>query len=186
MYKNDEEVLQGLRSNRQDALKYVYKTVYPSVLSYVKNNSGSEDEAQDIFQEAMIVFYQKATKVDFTLSAAIKTFVFAVAKNLWLKKLRDSKKHKYIGHYENMLSDNDDEKELNEHQEKVKATLVNFLEELGDPCRKLLVLYYYEKRSMEEISSIMKYSNSNSAKNQKYKCLQRLKKVVPGDLLVNL
>jgi len=186
MYSSDEEVLRALRSNRQDALKHVYKTIYPSVLSYIRNNSGSEDEAQDIFQEAMIVFYQKASQEEFKLSAAIKTFVFAVSKNLWLKKLRDTKRHTDIGNYENVLTDDQSEKELTEHQEKVKTSLVNFLNELGHPCRKLLVLYYYEKKSMDEISQDMGYSNSNSAKNQKYKCLQRLKKSVPTDLLANL
>ena len=185
MYSNDQEVLKGLRSNRQDALKHVYKTVYPSVLSYIRNNSGSEDEARDIFQEAMIVFYQKASKEDFQLSAAIKTFVFAVAKNFWLKKLRDTKKHTDIGQYEHLLTQKED-KELEEQQIKIKTFLVNYLNKLGDPCRKLLVLYYYHKKSMEEISEIMNYSNSNSAKNQKYKCLKRLKKIVPGDFLTKL
>lgn len=186
MYNSDEEILRGLRRERQDALKQVYKIVYPSVLAYIKNNSGSEDEAQDIFQEAMIVFYQKAMNEEFKLSATIKTFVFAVAKNLWLKKLRDTKAHTDIGYYENVLSDDEDEKEFNEQQEKVKTALVEYLNGLGDPCRKLLILYYYEKKCMDVIAQEMEYSNSNSAKNQKYKCLQRLKKAVPGNLLTNL
>ena len=67
MYNSDEEILRGLRRERQDALKQIYKIVYPSVLAYIKNNSGSEDEAQDIFQEAMIVFYQKAMNEEFKL-----------------------------------------------------------------------------------------------------------------------
>jgi RNA polymerase sigma factor (sigma-70 family) len=149
-------------------------------------NSGSEDKAQDVFQEAMIIFYQKAMKEEFELTAKIKTFIFAISRNLWLKKLRDNKKITDIENYENIASTDDNERELSEQQETIKNTLVKYLNELGDPCKKLLVLYYYDRKKMEEISDIMGYSNSNSAKNQKYKCLQRLKKSVPLNLLTNI
>lgn len=186
MYHNDEEILRALKSNRNEALREVYKNVYPSIKSYILNNSGSEEESKDIFQEAMIVFYQKAVKDDFHLSAAIKTFVFAVAKNLWLKKLRDTKKTTALENYDNVIAEDPDGEGRSKAQEKVHLELVRHLNALGDPCKKLLVYYYYDKKSMDDISNLMGYSNSNSAKNQKYKCLQRLRKAVPENLLSSL
>lgn len=182
MFKNDNEVLVALRKDRNQALRHIYETVFSSVNSYIVNNSGSMDDAKDIFQEAIIIFYQKAIKEDFQLSSTIKTFIFAVAKNLWLKRIRDGKKSKSVELNENVdLQDEKDPFDTDQKQE-VGKVLVEYLDKLGDPCKKILVFYYFQKKSMEEISNELGYSNSNSAKNQKYKCLQRLKKAVPDNL----
>jgi DNA-directed RNA polymerase specialized sigma subunit len=56
------------------------------------------------------------------------------------------------------------------------------LEELGDKCRQLLSLYYYEHRSWEEISGMLGYTTAANARNQKYKCLEQVrKKVLSGN-----
>lgn len=186
MFNSDNEVLEALRSNRNEALKYIYKTIFSSVNSFVVNNSGSMDEAKDIFQEAIIIFYEKAVKEDFKLSSTIKTYIFAVAKNLWLKKIRDSKKSKSVELNENIDFEDYKDPFDTEKKEEIGKVLIEYLDKLGDPCKKILVFYYFQKKSMEEISSELGYSNSNSAKNQKYKCLQRLKKAVPDSLRTTL
>lgn len=182
MYKNDQDVIVALKTNRNEALKHIYQTVYSSVSGYVVNNSGSMDEAKDVFQEAIIVFYQKAVKDDFKLSSTIKTFIFAIAKNLWLKKIRDSKKSASVELKENIDIEEDKDPFDTDEKLEVGKGLVDYLDKLGDPCKKILVFYYFHKKSMEEISNELGYSNANSAKNQKYKCLQRLKKAVPDSL----
>jgi RNA polymerase sigma-70 factor (ECF subfamily) len=54
--------------------------------------------------------------------------------------------------------------------------------QLGDPCHSLLDLFYYHKNSMEEIALALNYKNPETAKNQKYKCMERLRKLVEAEL----
>lgn len=88
----DQDLLQGLREHNPQAVEAVYSQVRPGIISYVKENSGTKDEAADLVQEAMVVVYIKATEPDFELTAALSTFVHSIAKNLWLKHLDRYKK----------------------------------------------------------------------------------------------
>src|SRR5690606_32505039 len=82
---------EGLRSGNTSAYEWVYKKYYPSISRFILQNNGNEGDAEDIFQESIVVLYQKVTTPDFQLTSALKTFLFSIAKNLWLKKLRDEK-----------------------------------------------------------------------------------------------
>ena len=72
---------------------------------------------------------------------------------------------------------NDTDGEENILNEKQK-TLMESLKELGDPCKSILMYFYYEQFSMEKIAETLGYTNADNAKNQKYKCLKRLKTIM--------
>lgn len=170
--KTDEDLLLLLRENHRKAFEYLYRGHYAMVEYFVKGNSGNEQDAEDIFQETMLVLFDKARYEQFTLSCTVKTFIYSVARNTWLKKLRDNRikiSVKDFERYDDIAVEEDNTE--NDKQQQVKTAM----EQLGEGCRKILVLFYYQKMRMEKIAAELGYTNADNAKNQKYKCLQQLK-----------
>lgn len=143
------------------------------------NNNGSEDEAKDIFQEAVMVLYDKITQQKFELNSKLGTFLYAVCRRLWLKQLTrkgNMAKTSDISDFEDILKVEEDigaHDEMEIRFEKMNAALA----QLGEPCRTLLKDFYIMDMSMQDIRDKFGYTNTDNAKTQKYKCLQRLKKI---------
>jgi RNA polymerase sigma factor (sigma-70 family) len=170
----EEELLESLQSGDDRALNTIYRQHYQMVVNMVMNNGGSLQEAKDVYQEALIVFYEKIKEEDFELNCLIKTFVYSVSRRLWLKQLQ--RKDRFNG----TLIDTDDFVELESEdvgeKEDQYSAMNHALEGLGEPCRSILKDFYLKNSSMEEITEKFGYTNADNAKNQKYKCLKRLKK----------
>ena len=173
----DDQFIDGLRSGNNEILTALYKKYYTVVLKFIVNNSGSEEAAQDVYQETVIVLYENAQKPGFELNCQLQTFIFSIAKRLWLKQLRKS------GHTLRFKEDEEAEvvdvgEEITEHLKKESdiEKMNACMENLGEPCKTLLKDFYVYKLSMEELSEKFGYTNADNAKTQKYKCLQRLKR----------
>ena len=174
---NEKALLQGLARSDKKAIENIYRENYNMVQSLIINNSGSADDAKDIFQEAMIVLYEKVRSGTFELNCLIKTYVYSVSRRLWLKRLQQM--NRYVPAMEN-LQDTvpvDEDVEENERIDSEFQAMEKAISSLGEPCKSLLEAYYLERKSMQEIASFFGYTNAENAKNQKYKCLVRLKKI---------
>lgn len=174
---SDLDFVQGLKNNNDVVLRALYKKYYNIVLKYVVNNSGNSELAADVYQETIIVLYETVQKPDFVLNCQLQTFIFSIAKRLWLKQLRKS------GQIIRFKEDEEDEvvdvsEEISEHLKKESdiEKMTSCMENLGEPCKTILKDFYVYKLSMDEISEKFGYTNSDNAKTQKYKCLQRLKR----------
>ena len=176
-YPNDDLLLKGLASNDKEAIETIYKENFGLIQTYILNNNGTTDDAKDIFQEAMIVLYEKATSGTFELTAQIRTYVYSVCRRLWLKRLQQSQR--YNSPVESLEEIVPVEEELEEHQKKNEAYLMmdKAMGHIGEPCKSLLEAYYLQSKNMQEIAENFGYTNADNAKNQKYKCLMRLKKL---------
>ncbi len=174
---SDEAFIAGLKSGDSLILVALYKKYYNIVLKLVVGNSGTQESAEDIYQETIIVLYEAVQKPNFVLSCQLQTFIYSIAKRLWLKQLRK------FGQVSLMREEEEEQladvqTEMQEHLQK-EADLERMnqsLTTLGEPCATLLNDFYVLKLSMETISEKFGYTNADTAKNQKYKCLQRLKK----------
>ena len=174
---NEKALLQGLARSERKAIEIIYRENYNMVQSLIINNSGSTDDAKDIFQEAMIVLYEKVRSGSFELNCLINTYVYSVSRRLWLKRLQQM--NRYTPAVEN-LQDTVPVEEDVEENERINSefqAMERAISSLGEPCKSLLEAYYLEKKSMQEIASFFGYTNAENAKNQKYKCLVRLKKI---------
>jgi len=174
---NESALLQGLARSDRKAIESIYRDNYNTIQSLILNNSGSVEDAKDIFQEAMIVLYEKVRSGNFELNCLIKTYVYSVSRRLWLKRLQQmSRQTPAFDGLKETVPVEDDVEEVdrvnNEFQAMEKA-----VSSLGEPCKSLLEAYYLERKSMQEIASSFGYTNADNAKNQKYKCLMRLKKI---------
>jgi RNA polymerase sigma factor (sigma-70 family) len=173
----DDEIVLALKQGDDKALNLLYRTYFPMVLHFIASNSGSEQEAKDIYQEAVIVLYENLQTPNFELTCKIKTYIYSVCRRLWLKKLAE--KSKYVGKIEDFESFIPFVKEDADIEEKDMQYKVmkQALEKLGEPCRTILEDFFIRNFTMQQITEKMGYTNTDNAKNQKYKCLMRLKKI---------
>lgn len=174
---NESELLEGLARNDRKAVETLYKQNYGMVQAFILNNNGTTDDARDVFQEAMIVLYEKAKDGQLELNCQIKTYVYSVCRRLWLKRLQQLQR--FGAPVESLEEVVPVEEELEEHDRKNEAfgVMEKALNHLGEPCKSLLESYYIQKKQMLDIAAEFGYTNADNAKNQKYKCLMRLKKL---------
>lgn len=173
----EQALLKGLAGNDRKAVETIYRAHYSMIQTLVINNSGTSDDARDIFQEAIIVLYEKAKSGSFELHAQLKTYIYAVCRRLWLKKL--ALNQRFTGNLSNAAETiaTEEDIELYEHRTEDFELMDRALQHLGEPCKELLESYYIRKKNMSEIAREFGYTNAENAKNQKYKCLMRLKKI---------
>lgn len=173
----DSEVILGILNNSETILRRFYVAYFPMVLQLIINNNGSADDAKDIYQEAVIVLYNKVKAGDFELSSKLKTFIYSVCRRLWLKRLTQMNRYGGdIRDFEDFLPTAEDE---DDHAGKdiEFGKMAGALQLLGEPCKTIIEDFYIHNRSMQEICEKFGYTNADNAKTQKYKCLQRLKKL---------
>lgn len=174
---SDKEVVLGVLNNSEQVLDKLYKGYFPMVLKFILNNNGDENDAKDIYQECIIILYNKIKSDDFELTSKLKTFIYSVCRRLWLKRLSVlSRNAGNIRDFEDVLAV---EEEIEDHEktEFEFAKMKSSLEMLGEPCSTIIQDFYIKGLSMQEIVEKFGYTNTDNAKTQKYKCLQRLKKL---------
>jgi len=173
----DKYLLEGLAIQDKNAIESIYKSNFTMIQNLIINNKGTLNDAEDIFQEAMIVLYQKSIDKEFQLNCQLKTYLYSVSKRLWLKKLQS------IQRFGIQADDVEDfisvESDLQKHQQEQNqfSIMENAMERIGEPCKSLLEAYYIQRKHMHEIAKQFNYTNADNAKTQKYKCLVRLKKL---------
>lgn len=169
----DKELIIALSEGRPEAFTFLYKKYFRMAEWYVTHNSGNRADAEDIFQDALVIFYEKTLDTEFALNCAVKTYIYAVVRNLWLKKIRDQKiKLKETNFEEVVVIEEDLSKDLNEEK---FVQIEKAIKLLGEKCQALLTQFYFYKKKMTLIAEELGYTNAANAKNQKYKCMQQLK-----------
>lgn len=159
----------------ETAIKQLYEDHGSIARSFIMGKGGTEQDADDIFQETVVSFIDAVRKGKFRQESGIRTFLISISKNLWYNEIRRRQRagHReklYVADFETsdvVIDDVIGNREL-------KLQLGQMLNELGKSCKKILELYYYENLSMKEIVSQMHYENEQVVRNKKYKCLQQL------------
>ena len=170
-------VLKAIGNNEKAAIEAVYKENFSLIQHFVVSNNGSEDDALDVFQEAMMVLYEKSRNPEFELTCQIKTYLYSVSRRLWLKKLQQSRRiESQVENFDRIVPVEED---LEEHEKLNQQYLImrTAMGKIGEPCKSLIEAFYVHRKNMHEIAGYFGYTNADNAKNQKYKCLVRLKKL---------
>ena len=164
----DKEIIEYLRNNKyQKATNGLYD-VLPSAKKYICTNSGTADDAKDVFQDALVILYKNVQSENFILSVPLKTYLLGVIKNLWLQELRRRNKMPVTAEQIDM-ADAVFEEEKGFDLAKAAFNL------LGERCRQLLILFYFQKKTYRQLASFLGFGDEKTAKNQKYRCLQKAK-----------
>ncbi len=173
----EKSLLQGLANGDKKTVEAIYKDHFNTIQSLIINNNGSSDDAKDIFQEALIVLYEKVRSGSFELNCQIRTYLYSVSKRLWLKKLHHASRFMPAGDDLEPTIPVDDEIEEHEKRDAEFEMMEKAISNLGEPCKSLLEAFYLKKQNMQVIAADFGYTNADNAKTQKYKCLMRLKKI---------
>ena len=170
----NEKIINGILSGDQQVFNDLYEYEFPKVVRLITLNSGNVDSAKDIFQDGLITFMEKLYKNEIDLTCSVSTYLYSICRNLWMEQLRKDKMSESFNDYYNYLEfdfpihGNETTPDLYEDVNKV-------IDSMGNPCKQLLECYYYKKLSWEKIAQMLDYSNAASARNQKYKCLERIR-----------
>jgi len=174
----DARILDLIRKGDEEALVTLHRSARRPVTSYVLRNNGTADDADDILQEALIVLWERVRSGRFEYAAQLETFLFATAKNIWLRRLARMRRE-MPATAGTMETATDDPSALDQLIESERVTLVQrALDQLGDPCKTLLLLFYWEELSMEEIARRMGFANAETAKSKKYQCKRALERLI--------
>lgn len=176
---SQEEILDGFRDGINRVVEQVYKENYPAVRAFVLKNSGDENEARDVYQEAVIAAWLNVKEGRFTIQTGggIGAYIFRIAKNKWLDKLK-SKQVKSTVRLTFVSDDGESETELKERKDlerRIEEMEVLFAG-LGDKCRAILNRFYYRKMSLEEIGEELNH-DASSLRTMKYRCMMQLRKL---------
>jgi RNA polymerase sigma factor (sigma-70 family) len=181
----EQQLLAALAQGEREATEQIYRQNYRIINGWLLKNGGSATDADDLFQEAMVVLFSKSQSEEFRLTCSVGTYLFAISKHLWYKKLQ-RKSRDPIALLDNTGNDDEEndsgiayEEDIDAHEEREAHynQLDEALEQIGEPCRSILKAYYHQDKSMQEIAADFGYTNTDNAKTQKYKCLTRLKKI---------
>ncbi len=177
---NDKVLIASFRGiddeKRNLALKFLYEKNYPKVLAHIKSNSGSEDEAKDVFQEAMVILFRKLKEKEFVLTSTISTYLIGISKNLWFQILRKSKRHQEFVKNE---QDNAHEMvvDIEVRETSNHSIIETLMTHISEGCRTLLVNYYYKNLSSVELQKTLKLGSDQAVRNKIYKCMQKIRSI---------
>lgn len=178
---SDEQVISGLKSEykqeRENTLKQLYAQHFPVIASFISKNNGTPADAADIFQDAVIVFYENARKDQFDLRSSIRTYLYSICKNLWMNRLRAQKRQTTIDDQLDAIPIEPKSLEVLQNNER-QELIIQLMETLGEDCKKVLSLYYFDRFRMKAIAGQMGFANEQVAKNKKAKCMKRLKTLI--------
>ena len=168
-----QNTLQALRQGNSTLYKQLYAEAFPTVRAFVVQNRGSASQAEDVFQDALLVFQQKLTDPAFSLTASPKTYLFAVAKNIWMSELRKQRQQSVAavdGLTDQLFNttgspENDQEEQLS-----------GWLRKITLRCQAIINALFFEAIPMKRLMQHMGWKNAHTAANQQYKCLQQVKK----------
>ena len=170
-FTNETYLITEIQSGSQKALQYLYKLHFPMIENLIRKNSGSEEDAQEIYQEAMLVVYEKLQKPDFKLSCSLKTYIYSVCRNMWMYQLRKNEQNQArFSDFEQFIPVEETIVGENPEYEAILGEVMNLID---DKCKQLLELFYYHGYSLEIIAEKLGYNNGNTAKSKKNKCMDK-------------
>ena len=178
-YFSDEALLKGLKEKRPDCIRQLYREFFPLTRSIVEKNSGSYQDAEDVFQDGIIVLYQKLLSAPLILNCSLKTFFFSICRNIWMQRLDRKWRLLYQDDLVNEPEEEYDTSGLEINEEKLEKSRLYQLHFLSLPpdCQKILKMFL-SKVSLKEISDRMGFKDSTYAKTRKYLCKNMLRKKI--------
>ena len=177
--KTPKDILEGLRSGNREVIKNIYKEYYTPIEKMVKSKNGTKEDSYDVFQEGLMLIYQKSRSSDFNLRSSFLTYFYAVCKNIWSNKLRKRTNQEVTLDDKMLLMFKDDAVDMWHNNERHFLYRKMFLK-LGNDCQRVLELFL-QKVKMAEIMRIMEYGSISYAKKKKFQCKKKLIDLIQED-----
>ena len=167
-----EAILSEDAKVRNPAVRALHQQCYPKIKSYILQNSGSAEDAEDVYQEGMMVFYDNVSQGKFKEESTCETYIFSICRNLWMGHLRSRKKGDHL------LSELAPTAGVGQEPQINLTRLHVVFEELKEDCRKLLIGFYYERKSLHDLMLAFNQGSEQAVKNKKGRCLKYLMRII--------
>ena len=180
---SDNAIIEKLRSansrENDEAFYALYKKAYGPIQRFISNNGGNHQDAEDVFQDGIIILFNHIKTGHFRLESKLNTFLYSICKNIWLKQLRRNKPTYEISE---LGTDVLVEESLIEYiLESEKSSLIaKLIDGLPNECKTILMAFYFDRMKLKEIVKTFKFTNEQIVKNKKTKCMKSLKEKVLG------
>lgn len=180
---SNTDLLNGILRNDTIILQFIYKNFYSNVNLFIKKNNGDEDDANDVFQESIIIIYRKLKANDLVLDCTFDTYLYSICRFLWIKQLEKRKIEKENikdnHEFNDEIYDDNLEKtaDLNERYRLYQRHFAN----LGKDCQKILQLHF-DKVPFINIAQMMGFKSEKYAKKRKSQCQEYLIDSIKQDL----
>ncbi|MBA4056967.1 MAG: RNA polymerase subunit sigma-70 [Marivirga sp.] len=161
------------RAAREKLFEEIYEEAFPMVAAFVSHMKGSLQDAKDIFQDSLVIFFEKSEDPDFKVSTSPERYILGIAKHLWIKKYKQDSKNVSLNVFESSIFI-----PVDFFPAPHSVRLLQFMEAAGKKCLDLLRAFYFEKQTMRDMAKGLGYSNEHSATVQKYKCLEKIRETV--------
>lgn len=153
---------------RAQAIQHLYTHDFPKIRTFICKNSGTESDAEDAFQEGLVIFYENVCRGKFNGNSKVETYLFAVCKNIWLQELRKQHRGGDLSDGLELIVNPDDSVDLND------LLLAQVFDELKEDCQKVLIEYYYRNKGISELRELLNMASDQVVKNKKGRCLKYL------------
>jgi RNA polymerase sigma factor (sigma-70 family) len=181
----DQAIIRDLVKGHEESIKYLYKYLN-TIEKWVIKNNGTVDDALDLFQEAMIVFYKKVMANEYQVKGKISTYLFEICKRQWYNVLNRRKKRQVNMDHLPEVANPEKEPIMKTPGLSLKEYLNETISTLGNPCQDIIEMAVVMKLSMSQIAEKLGYASAHSARQQKLRCLQRLRKRVSYKIVIEL
>jgi len=180
MTHTDQQHINSIRTGDNAGLHRIYREFLPRIHALITQNGGSYDDARDVFQDALVVLFDKCRTENFALSSSFSTLLYGVCRNLWGNRLQ-KKSRSEVSLTDDLKFTDSTDIEFDLVQAERESIFWDALRRLGNESRQLLELFF-EKKSMEEIAETMQLSSVGYAKKRKFICKEQLIEQVKSDV----
>ncbi len=156
-------------AEREKLFISLYKSAFPAVAKYVSKMGGSFDEAKDVFQDALVIYYEKIASGTISFKTNEKAYLMGIAKHLWFRKYNTDSKQVPLDGFD---------VEVEEDAQPSDRKILTFLQTAGKKCMDLLKSFYYDQLPLSDAAALFGFSGVRSATVQKYKCLEKVRETI--------
>ena len=168
----DSDIISKIRAGlTEKAVKVLYKE-FPKVKANIISSGGDEDIAREIFHDSLILLIEKVSDPNFQLTSKLSTYLYGINRFMWKNEARKRQKNPELEWKDTLILTADDLDYDMEKEEKLKL-LESVLSQITERCKKIFELFYFKKENMKTIAEKLEFSSVNSAKTQKYKCMEK-------------
>ncbi len=155
------------KQTRKELFISLYEQAFPAVATFVQRMGGTIEDAKDIFQDALLIYYEKMISCNLSIYTTAGSYLLGISKYLWYKKYNKEKVHVSCETFIHIPEE--------EPHPELSQRVMKLLEYSGKKCLELLQSFYFERKSMNEIAVLFGFSGERSATAQKYKCLEKVR-----------
>lgn len=184
MFHSDQALLTALRGKRDldKAVRFLYRQYYEVLSIYTRQNNGTEQDAEDVFQEVVVSFIELVNQNKFRGESSIKTFLYSLNRHIWLNELKKRNRMQQRNlKFERARSQSEADVSTHIAGREARSQVMKIMDQLGDACKQVLMAFYYQDLQVKDMLNFLPYENEQVIRNKKYKCLKKLEEMLHED-----